>query len=438
MLNLQQAESPYISYAYAYPHKTAYGVMDPPVPLHQVWENEDKDALFLYLHIPFCEMRCGFCNLFTTANPDAGVPEDYLQAMQRQALQVREALGKAHIARMAVGGGTPTYLSVAELHAMFDIAEHSFDVGLGDIPLSVETSPLTSDSDRLAALKQRGVSRISIGVQSFIEEEARAAGRPQRTRDVTAALDRIRGIGFPTLNIDLIYGLAGQSVSSWLHSVGMALQWAPEEIYLYPLYVRPLTGLGKRDTGWDDQRLACYRAGRDYLLAHGYEQISMRLFRSVTAPPGDDGTAYCCQDDGMIGLGCGARSYTRTIHYSSEYAVGRGGIRAILAHYMSRSDEEFAQVDYGYRLDVDDQRRRYVIKSILRRDGLSLDAYRRVFNSDPLEDFSELGELQICGYLHQQDGHLCPTPPGLEHSDLIGPWLYSDRVRTLSEAYELR
>src|SRR5919205_1222509 len=88
-------DTPYVSYTYAYPHKTAYRTFTPPVPLREIWENERRDALFLYLHVPFCEMRCGFCNLFTTVDPRADLARDYLAALRRQAGRVREALGPA-------------------------------------------------------------------------------------------------------------------------------------------------------------------------------------------------------------------------------------------------------------------------------------------------------------------------------------------------------
>jgi oxygen-independent coproporphyrinogen-3 oxidase len=404
--------------------------------LRDVWASEDKDALFLYIHIPFCEMRCGFCNLFTTANPEGTIPDQYLAAMERQAAQVRDSLGEVRIARMAIGGGTPTYLTPPELERLFDIAGQ-FGFTPGEIPVSVETSPHTAQPDRLAVLRQHGITRISIGIQSFIDAEAHSAGRTQRNEDVIAALDRIHEASFPTLNIDLIYGLENQTIDTWLYSLDTALRWSPEEIYLYPLYVRPLTGLGRHDTTWDDQRLSCYLAGRDFLLAHGYEQISMRMFR-LAAAPNDDGIAYCCQEDGMIGLGCGARSYTRALHYSSEYAVGRAGIRDILADYIKRPDDAFAHVDYGFQLDMEDQRRRYIIKSILRRKGLNIHRYEATFGANPLEDFSQLTALIADQMLVHEQGYLVPTPLGLQYSDAIGPLLYSDKVSALSEAYELR
>src|SRR5215510_7612472 len=104
-MNTFEPQQLYAGYAYAYPHKTAYRALDPPVALSAAWAAERRDALFLYLHAPFCEMRCGFCNLFTTANPPASFAQDYLTALRRQAWRMREAVGAAQFSRLAIGGG---------------------------------------------------------------------------------------------------------------------------------------------------------------------------------------------------------------------------------------------------------------------------------------------------------------------------------------------
>ncbi len=430
---------PYGGYTYAYPHKTAYRPLDPPVPLADLWAGEDRRALFLYIHIPFCEMRCGFCNLFTTANPGADVPTTYLDALERQARQVRAALGPdARFARLALGGGTPTYLTVPELARLFRLVSEDFGVDLAATPIGIETSPDTATPDRLAFLRAHGVDRVSIGVQSFHEAEVHAVGRAQRSATVAAALDAIRAAGFPTLNIDLIYGMPGQTVATWEESLRAALRWAPEELYLYPLYNRPLTGLARRGRmEATDLRQACYRAGRTLLLAAGYTQVSMRMFRAPHAPD-LDGPVYCCQEDGMVGLGCGARSYTQALHYSSEYAVSAGGVRAILQAYMARSDAEFAQASYGFRLDGDEQRRRYLLQSLLQVEGLDRAAYRGRFCGDILLDRPELHALVAQGWATLTPARLALTSAGLEYSDTIGPWLYSPPVQALMEGYTLR
>ncbi len=434
-------QTPYVAYTYAYPHKTAYRTLEHPVALHDLWASEQRNALFLYFHIPFCEMRCGFCNLFTTANPPYALVHAYMHTLQQQAQQVRAALGAAPctVARMAIGGGTPTSLAEADLHTLFDIAEHTFGVDPAAMPVSVEVSPATATASKLQVLRMRGVDRISIGVQSFSEAEVAASGRSQRTATVMQALEHIRAAGFPTLNIDLMYGLPGQTPEQWRTTLQAALRCAPEELYLYPLYVRPRTGLARRGTSGDDDdtRLACYRAGRDLLLQAGYTQHSMRLFRAHHAPA-QGGPLYCCQEDGMIGLGCGARSYTRALHYASEYAVSVAGVRALLQHYLHQPPETFALAQHGYRLDHEEQCRRYIIKSLLKAEGLHLAHYHAWHGSSALQDVPELDDLLHHGMATLDSTWLRLTAAGLERSDTIGPWLYSERVQRLIEEYHLQ
>jgi oxygen-independent coproporphyrinogen-3 oxidase len=251
-------------------------------------------------------------------------------------------------------------------------------------------------------------------------------------------------VGFATLNVDLIYGLPGQTNGSWLESLRAALRFEPEELYLYPLYVRPLTGLGRRDQKAEDElRPACYRAGRELLLESGYRQISMRMFQRAQTPM-SDGPAYCCQNDAMVGLGCGARSYTRTLHYSGEYAVGATGVREILAAYfakaadMVKADDAFDFANYGFRLDGAEQRRRFVIQSLLQVEGLDFASYRARFGSGAMDDLPELARIEDHGLAMRDDARLRLTEAGLEMSDVIGPALYSARVRRLMESYQLR
>ncbi|GAB3662980.1 STM4012 family radical SAM protein [Actinocorallia lasiicapitis] len=417
---------PYQGYVYAYPHKTAYRPLVPEPSLRDAWHAEDRSALFLYLHIPFCEIRCGFCNLFTRLGAGTDLTGAYLDALDRQATAVLDALGDFRCATAAFGGGTPTYLTAAELERLCGIAGR-FATG---VPLGVETSPGTATRDRLQVLRDHGATRISIGVQSFVDAEARAAVRPQKPAEVAAALDTIRSVGFPALNIDLIYGIDGQTRASWLHSIDRALEWRPEELYLYPLYVRPLTGLGRRGRDWDDQRLDLYRAGRDHLLAHGYEQVSMRMFR---LPGGGGTTEYCCQEDGMVGLGCGARSYTSELHYSFEYAVHETAVRGIIDDYVATGDFSTAKV--GFTLDDAERRRRHLIQSLLQVSGVDRAAYKARFGSDVLDDFDLTG---FAHWLTVGEETVTLTSEGLAHSDAIGPALFSPPVQALMDSYEAR
>lgn len=461
----------YSAYSYSYPHKTAYRNFEPAVRLKDAWAGEKRDGLFLYFHIPFCEMRCGFCNLFTTTNPVEEMTAGYLAALKRQASQVKNELPDLGFARMAIGGGTPTFLNVEELEQLFDLA-CEFGADSRSVPVSIEVSPATCQLEKLAFLHDRRVNRVSIGVQSFEEAEARAAGRAQSTKEVHDTLSRIRQFAFPILNIDLIYGLPGQTEESWLKSLQTALTYRPEEIYLYPLYVRPMTGMAKHyaagDVGAtknkddDDSRLALYRAGRAFLLQHGYKQVSMRMFQAPHCPE-LKGPVYCCQTDGMIGLGCGARSYTRTLHYSGQYAVGGSQVKQIIAEYVAASDASFQCAERGFRLDEDEQRRRFVIQSLLQIEGLNLQDYFAQFHTDVFSDFPIIHRLIEEGFACTADvpvgtgtignAHAQPNPvrvvtahsdhhrvrlteAGMERSDKIGFDLYSPAVLGLMKEYQ--
>lgn len=430
--------SPYQGYLYAYPHKTAYRPLSPKPALKEVWASEPHDSLFLYVHVPFCEMRCGFCNLFTRSNPPSEQAAAYLKQLRAHASQVAEAIGPVRYSRAAIGGGTPTFLTADELAELFDLVV--LDPG---VPLSVETSPATATNDRLQVLAAHGTYRVSMGVQSFLDAEAHAAGRPQRRSQVDQALEALRANNFPVLNLDLIYGIPGQNRRTWTESLRTALEWRPEEIYLYPLYVRPLTGLSRRlplatDAQWDADRLDLYSYGRDLLREAGYRQLSMRQFRrgDVADPSGPD---YCCQDDGMVGLGCGARSYTRELHYSFDYAVSIGEVRGIIDDYLARPAEDFAFAEYGFALDAGEQRLRWLVKSLLRAEGADLAAYQARFASSLLTDFPHLAELASRGWtLPSVDGRVVLSEEGLARSDSIGPWLVSGAVREMMTRAVLR
>jgi oxygen-independent coproporphyrinogen-3 oxidase len=430
----------YEAYTYAYPHKTAYRPFSHPVALRDIWRDEPRDALFLYLHVPFCEMRCGFCNLFTSSNPQTGLASAYLDALRREAQQVKAALDPAQFARIALGGGTPTFLDLNELQGLLETVRSLAGDSVVDLPFSVEASPATVDRAKLQLLREYGADRISIGVQTFIESESAAIGRRQSRAAVAKALDLVRSIGFPRLNIDLIYGLPGQTLSSWLASLAIALTFTPEELFLYPLYVRPLTGLGRRQERWDDQRLKYYRAARDLLLSKGYTQMSMRMFTNRVVKPADvsKGPAYCAQEDGMVGLGCGARSYTRTIQYSTPWAVTPRAVRDIIAQYISTPTECFGAAEYGFILDREEQQRRYVAQTLVNQSGLHLKEYESRFASNVFEDLPRLSELIQPGWAIMDGEHFRLTAEGLEHSDVIGPWLYSERVRSLMSSFELK
>lgn len=423
---LQDDQAELSTYAYSYPHKSSYRPLTPPISIADAWRDEDLRRLSLYIHVPFCEMRCGFCNLFTESQPDNGIVTAYLDALFRQMAVIHEAIPGATFSQLAIGGGTPTFLSAMQLENLLSSVEAVFGQPLATLPTSIETSPATATADRLQVLADYGVQRISLGVQSFSATEARLFGRPQSLDDVHRAIAAIQQTGRFELNLDLMYGHPNQTKDSWRASMRQALEYQPHELYLYPLYVRPETGLARQGVPAIQRRLDLYRDARDWLSAAGYEQRSLRCFQR---PRSGTPIAYACQRDGMIGLGCGARSYTRTLHYATRYAVTQAGIRAIVRDWMTQSDHELAFATHGLLLSPDEQLRRYVILSLLQAEGLSHTEFTQQFPTSNLEELSAISDLRARGWLIAIDGRERLTPEGLEHSDEVGPMLYSTSVR---------
>jgi oxygen-independent coproporphyrinogen-3 oxidase len=422
-------------YAYAYPHKMAYQAIEPSLPLKDLWAGEDRSALFLYAHLPFCEVRCGFCNLFTTTGARTPDVDRYLQALDQHAEQVQEALGSgAQFARGAVGGGTPTFLNLEELERLFrTLNRFAWNEAM---PLAMEMSPGTVTPEKMALLRERGVTRASLGVQSFLETETRTLGRPQKPAQAREALAVIKQSGFPVMNIDLIYGMQGQTPRSLEVSLEEALGFAPQEIYLYPLYVRPLTGLHRIGREPLDERMDLLRHAVDFLGNRGWRQVSMRLFRAPDYLP-QEGPVYCCQEDGMVGLGAGARSYTARWHYSTEYGVSQNRVREILQQYVDTPAERHGYADYGCELAPEEQQRRHLIKSVLRADGLVHEEWMNRFHEPALELYPRLAELLDEKALVDTGDALVPTRRGLELSDVIGPWLFSDAMKARMESFAI-
>ncbi len=427
----------YQGYLYSYPHKTAYRGLETPVNLETAWSKENKSALFFYLHIPFCTNKCGFCNLFSISKAENGLISNYLTAIKKQAEATKTFLGAYQCARYAIGGGTPSYLSTSQLADVFDIFHNTLSIKKAT-PGSIEISPETASEEKLKLFSGNEVQRISMGVQSFNDSELKALSRPQSEQTVLKRLEQIKALAFPVLNIDLIYGIKGQTRESFTKSIRSALRFSPEEIYLYPLYIRPSTKLEGQKRS--DNMYSLYQHGRDLLLENGYTQVSMRLFRRLFRRKFhhlnqpfdanvDSDPSYCCQEDGMIGLGTGARSYTTHFHYSTPYAAQREQSIEIIKAFNQKTKKDFLFADFGIHLSIDEKKRRYLIKSILQSKGLDRENYKRFFSTDCSDDFNELAAYEANGLLTISDGNIKMTQKGIAFSDSIGPALMSETIK---------
>lgn len=423
-MNEQQQISRYVSYMYSYPHKTAYRTLTPPVPLSPYLERLEGREASLYFHIPFCAHKCGYCNLFSQQCCDAERISLYLHTMRRQAEQLSVAAQGLKFTSFAVGGGTPLILDEGQLEELFCLAE-LFGVHPSRVFTSVETSPEYTQKSVLRQLRARGVERLSMGVQSFNETELKKLKRRPGLGTVVGALENIVEAGFPQFNLDLIYGIEGQTVESFMRSLNTALTYRPNELFIYPLYVRPGTRINVRST--DDIGYAIYKSARELLVGQGFVQTSMRRFvrRETTE------TEFSCGDEVMLSCGAGGRSYLGNLHYATPYAVRQQAIADEIDHYIRTTD--FMTAANGFLLSTEEMQIRFIIKNLMYHRGVDLAEYEKRFGEKP--DRNLFREFTDRGWIEETGRIVRLTEEGMAYSDYIGQAFISPVVRKLMSEY---
>lgn len=427
--NGQSIENPYIQYMYSYPHKTLYGEL-PFIELADYMQELSGGQNSLYFHIPFCQYKCGYCNLFSLAGQPESLMEGYLDAVERQAEQWAPLLPRdAVFDDLTLGGGTPLLLPEEMLRRIFRIARDYFGMDCQNRPVIVETSPNQTTEEKCALLKEEGVNRVSIGIQSFVPEELKALCRSHSANQGEHAVEIIRKADFDCVNIDLIYGIPGQTFRSLTYSLRRALSFAPEELFVYPLYIKPETGLARRHASVSEDCFEMGRFVRRFLQGQGYRAMSMRRFvkeikciHSTGDPEkGEEPGISLCGFGNTLSLGCGGRSYLGNLHFCTPYAVRQEACAEVLQAFLGEHD--YCHPRHGYLLSQEEQMRRYAIRHILYGKGIDREDYRRHFQGTPEEDFPCLEKWISEGWAVGKEESLSLTEEGFLLSDYLGPQL---------------
>ncbi|MGK0540239.1 radical SAM family heme chaperone HemW [Propionimicrobium lymphophilum] len=205
-------------------------------------------TLSLYVHVPFCSKRCGYCdfNTYTPAQVGLGAVQAYLDAAHKEIDIAREIIGDGRkLDTVFFGGGTPTLLDAEALGGLLGHAKECFGFS-DDVEITTEANPETLDDDVLEHLLSAGFNRLSIGMQSSDETVLGVLDRVHQPGRAVQAAKRARQIGFSNISLDLIYGTPGESLESWRSSLLDALSAGPDHISAYSLIVEDGTPLARR------------------------------------------------------------------------------------------------------------------------------------------------------------------------------------------------
>ena len=195
----------------------------------------------LYIHVPFCQSKCPYCDFYSITSPD--LISVYLEALDREASLYNDSFDSFDT--LYLGGGTPSLLAAEQLTALVNHLRRHFHFSSGT-EFTLETNPDDVTAEKLRLWRELGVNRLSLGAQSFDEKELLFLQRRHTARQTRRALELIRAAGFDNLGLDLMYGLPGQSIDTWVETLEMALNFAPEHLSCYQLTIAEGTPLARR------------------------------------------------------------------------------------------------------------------------------------------------------------------------------------------------
>jgi len=330
----------------------------------------------IYIHVPFCAHRCGYCDFTLVAGKDH-LADGYIQALE---LEIDHRIGTGPYAELVdtvfLGGGTPTQLEVPLLKRLLKLIVGRFPLAT-DAEFSVEANPDRLSADKLDVLVDAGVNRISLGVQSFDNTLLRVLEREHRQEDLLSCIDRVRQ-RFANVSFDLIFSVPGQSLESWQQTLDVAVQLDPTHISTYGLTFEKGTSFWtRREKGQlnpveDDTDREMYSLTMDWLTDAGFEQYEISSF----ARPG-----FRCRHNQVYwngadfwGFGPGAASLIdgeRRMNYRSV----TGWLKKVLAGGSSVAETE--------RLDPDARARELLVLGLRQTDGIDRARFTRTAGHDP-------------------------------------------------------
>jgi len=333
--------------------------------------NASRRDLSLYFHLPFCRTMCWYCGCNTVITKNQSQSARYVGYLARELKLMSRVVNRARkVTQIHFGGGTPTFLLPEELREVGRLVRAHFDFA-NDIEASVEIDPRRITRDHVAALRDAGFNRVSLGVQDFDRQVQAAVNRIQPYEDTREVVEWLRAEGFGSLSIDLIYGLPFQSEVSFRKTLDLVPSLDPDRLALFSYahvpWIKPAQRILKAETlPSPEVKFAILKLGVETLTRGGYVYIGMdhfakkgneldiaqrqgklqRNFQGYSTRAGAD----------ILGFGNSSISQTADMYWQNEKDLN---------HYYARLDEGKLPIANGYVLNKNDQIRREVIMRIM-------------------------------------------------------------------------
>lgn len=337
----------------------------------------------LYLHIPFCEHKCLYCDFYSVA-PN-GEPahfetlvDRFLEALEREIeLRAREERFQVSYETVFFGGGTPSLLSPRQVESILSSLAQRFSIE-PHAEITLETNPGTVDREKLQAFRSAGVNRLSIGIQSFHDDELRFLSRIHSAQQAKECVRTAYAAGFENVSFDLIFALPGQTLERWKSNLQQAMELAPHHLSTYSLIVEPNTPLQRLVEAKQVAPLSAeadaemYEFTIDFLISHGYEQYEVSNF----ARPGFKSrhNSNYWNHKNYLGFGPSAHSFWQRRRWWNVSNV---------VEYAARLERGVIPVAGDEQLTLDQLRAEEIFLG-LRSEGLDVAGFEKRYKTDLL------------------------------------------------------
>jgi len=380
------------------------------------------EVLSMYVHLPFCWERCLFCGCNVVISKRQDVSDHYLEYLYREIEMAAAALGgRNHLKQMHWGGGTPTYLSVAQIRELFGVVNKYFQF-VPDSEIALEVDPRKTSHEQLVALRELGFNRISMGVQDLDPNVQAVIKRNQSEEETRRLFAWSRELGFGGINLDLIYGLPEQTLATWEKTIRATIDIRPDRLAVYnyahlPNMIKHQRRLEEYRRPQGAEKIELFALARRLFEEAGYAAIGMDHF----ALPEDElavamrerrlhrnfmgYTVVPCED--MVSFGTSAIGEIGGVYAQNEK-------RPVM--YYKGLDEGKFPIHTGIKLSKDDEIRRWVIRQLMCNFYLDTAELKRKFGIHYGEYFAAeehfLAGYYAEGFLTKDGNNLKVLPLG--------------------------
>ncbi len=436
-LNSEVKNSVWTGYVTYYPHKSAYRQIDTQI-IKGTWQGVDK--INLYVHVPFCDKKCAYCNLFSTVLNQVSREELYKQYVQKVIQEIEYYSqfidSNVQVVSLYFGGGTPNVLSCEQIGEIIAKFKQKFVNWSKDVVMCTECAPERLTKEYIKGLSNLGFKRISVGVQTFNKKELIAIKRDFDISIIEKIREWTKECNIE-LNLDLIYGLPYQTKKSIKENIKKIIQISPDNICVYPLAIKKYTGvwyMNKKTMMSMKAKYKVFGTIRKMLEQSGYKNQTIVRFIKNTAKTTYDQQRLEYQGVATMGVGAGARSYTNQVSYCLSYKVQDNLVKSVIDEYMTNDIKDISLTGFVY--NQDEQKRKFVMLSLL-DPGVNPEKYKKEFGTNIFEDFEqEFKALQKAKMIKNSNNLLILTKKGRKYCDICADLFVSDDVYKLYKSYK--